>query len=102
MPASQEKISEELRKRNLTKSKIVQLTHPQEVEDNEKCPRCGSNNFQQIKDNELRATKYGGYEVEVNSQKCRICSYNAHKDQALNWKVWFKQFFRKYSWTKLK
>lgn len=102
MPESQAKIQSELKNRNLTDSEIAELTTPVVQTELENCPRCGSRNFQEIKETELRATKYGGYEVEINSRKCRICGYNPEMDKPINWKVRLDRFLGKYSWTKLK
>lgn len=102
MPESQAKIHSELKNRNLTDSKITELTKPVGQTELENCPRCGSSNFQELNETELRATKYGGYEVEINSRKCRICGYNPQMDKPINWKVRLDRFLGKYSWTKLK
>ncbi|WP_282122682.1 hypothetical protein [Algibacter mikhailovii] len=102
MPESQHIIQSEIKKRNITELNIAELTHDIGQVELENCPRCGSNKFQEIKDTELRATKYGGYEVEINSRKCRICSYNPQKDKPINWKVRLNKFLGKYAWKKLK
>lgn len=102
MPESQEKIQSEIENRNLTDFALAELTKPIGETELENCPRCGSNLFQEIKETELRSTKYGGYEVEINSRKCRICSYNPQMDKPINWKVRLDRFLGKYSWTKLK
>jgi len=102
MAESQNKIQLELQKRNLTEFKISELISISIEPTEENCPRCRSNNFMEITDTELRNTKYGGYEVEINSRKCRICGYNAQKDKPINWKVRMNRFFGKYNWKKLK
>ncbi len=102
MPESQNKIHSELKSRNLTELKIAELTKPIGKTELENCPRCGSQIFQEIKETELRSTKYGGYEVEINSWKCRICGYNSRIDKPINWKIRLDRFLGKYSWTKLK
>ncbi|WP_421823534.1 hypothetical protein [Flagellimonas oceanensis] len=102
MPNSRDKILSELNRRNLTETQIDEMTEQAEQMSPGNCPRCGSSRLVEVKDTELRATKYGGYEVEINSRKCRICSYNAEKDQPINWKVRLDRFFGKFSWIKLK
>lgn len=102
MPESQEKIQSEIESRNLTELNITELTKPIEQMDLNNCHRCGSNLFQEIKKTELRSTRYGGYEVEINSRKCRICGYNPYVDKPLNWKVRLNRFLGIYSWKKLK
>ena len=102
MPESQEKIKAELKKRNLEKSQVTDLINQSEKTTLDNCPRCQSSNFIQIKDTDLRSSGFGGYEVEINSRKCRICGYNAQKDKSLNWKVILNRFWGKYSWSKLK
>ena|SRR5690606_4764548 len=102
MPESQAKIKSELKNRSLTDSEIAELTAPVGQTELENCPRCDSRNFEEIKETELRTTKYGGYEVEINSRKCRICGYNPKIDKPINWKVRLNRFLGKYSWTKLK
>ena len=102
MPESQEKVRVELQKRNLTKAQVTDLINQSEKATLDNCPRCQSSDFMQIKDTDLRSSGYGGYEVEINSRKCRICGYNAQKDKSLNWKVRLNRFWGKYSWTKLK
>ena len=102
MPYSKQKIQSELNKRSLSDIHLAKLTNHNAKFELENCPRCGSNNFYSIKESELRATQYGGYEVEKTSKKCRICSYNAEKDKPISWKVRFYKFLGKYSWKKLK
>lgn len=102
MPESQNKILTELENRNLSESQTSELIKEIAEVSNENCPRCQSSNFMAIKDIELRSTQYGGYEVEINSRKCRICGYNVQKDKSLNWKVRLNRFLGKYKWTKLK
>jgi predicted Zn-ribbon and HTH transcriptional regulator len=102
MPESQHKIQSELKKRNLSDLGISGLTKEIEQVKIGNCPRCGSNNFQEITDTELRSTKYGGYEIEIISRSCRICSYNAQKDKPINWKVRLRKFLGKYAWKRLK
>jgi len=102
MPESQNKIQSELNSRSLLDLNIVELTKEIDQVEFGNCPRCGSSNFQNIKETELRSTSYGGYEVEINSRKCRICAYNAQKDKPISWKVRLNRFLGKYSWKKLK
>ena len=102
MQESQNKIHSELKSRSLSESQTTELLKQVGKVKSENCPRCGSHRFTEIKDTELRATKYGGYEVEINSRKCKICSYNPQKDKPINWKVRLNKFLGKYAWTKLK
>ena len=96
------KIKKEISNRNLSESDIEKLTGEIEQVESGFCPRCGSDNFQDIKETELRASKYGGYEVEINTRKCRICAYNPQKDKPVNWSVRLNRFLGKYAWVKLK
>ncbi|SNR74223.1 hypothetical protein SAMN04488009_3534 [Maribacter sedimenticola] len=102
MPESQEKVRTELKKRNLGNLQVMDLINQKVKISLDNCPRCQSSDFMQIKDTDLRSYGYGGYEVEINSRKCRICGYNAQKDKSLNWKVRLNKFLGKYNWTKLK
>jgi ribosomal protein L37E len=102
MPISQDLINLEVQNRTLTDPQIEELTKPPYEVDFGDCPRCGSTSHLEIKETELISTSYGGYEIEVNSRKCRICGYNPHKDKAISWQIRLKKFLGKYAWTKLK
>ena len=102
IPQSQDKIRSELKNRKLTDTKISELISAVVNKELGGCSRCSSNNFQEIKETELRSTSYGRYEVEINSWKCRICGYNPQKDKPINWRVRLNKFLGKYSWTRFK
>jgi hypothetical protein len=102
MPESQQKIQSEIKSRSLSDLKIDELTNEVSPVELGYCPRCGSKNFQEIIDTEFRSRGPGAYEVEIKTDKCRICSYNAQKDKAISWKVWLNKFLGKYAWKKLK
>ena len=102
MPESQDKVQNELNKRNLDRSQVNFLINQSKKTTLNNCPRCQSSDFMQIKDTDLRVSRYGGYEVEIKSRKCRICGYNAQKDESLNWIVRLNKFLGRYRWTKLK
>lgn len=102
MLESQEKIEGELSDRNLTEIQLTKLTTENKLNTFGQCPRCGANKFIEIAEVELHPTEFGGYEVEVNTRKCRVCAYNAQKDEAINWKVSLNKFFGKYRWKKYK
>ena len=102
MPESQDKVQNELNKRNLDRSQVNFLINQSKKTTLNNCPRCQSSDFMQIKYTDLRVSRYGGYEVEINSRKCRICGYNAQKDESLNWIVRLNKFLGRYRWTKLK
>ena len=102
IPKSQYQIKSELKLRGLTDFNIINLIHDKSnlIEDN--CPRCNSYNFDEIKDTEINLTDFGGYEIQINSRKCRICAYNPQKDKPINFRVRLNRFLGKYAWRKLK
>ena len=102
MPNSQHKIHLELKKRNLSNSNVSDLIRGIDQTNTDNCPKCGSNNFQEIIDTEVHSTNYGGYETEIISRKCRICAYNAQKDAPISWRVKINRFLGKYAWKRLK
>lgn len=87
MYKSQNKINKELEKRNLGKSQLNDLMNKSKKATLENCLRCQYSNFMRIVNTELKSSGYGygygGYEVKINSKKCKIYGYNAQKNELL-------------------
>jgi hypothetical protein len=98
MRESKRVIAEELVRRNLTLETMNAFIQNQPVLVNENCPRCQGHNFFLERDRTLIATKYGSGEVDVFSNRCRICGYNPSRDRPLNFRVRLKKWLGSYSW----
>jgi len=99
---SQELIRNALKLREVEISETPMNLDFIEITSDQNCQRCNSRNFERISENELRSTSVGGYEVTINSYKCRVCGFNPDKNVSLSFGMRLKKLFGKYNWIKLK
>ncbi len=95
LPDSRKNLQAEIDSRSLTKIQLEKYISTK-LETNyleNTCERCGSNKFIQDVDIEHSGGNYGSAEVEVTTNRCRICGYNPSKALEKNVFKRIKRFF---------
>lgn len=79
--SSREKVKNEISSRNLTKTKLENYLNSKlkYIEEVKYCEKCGSNKFYKDIDIEYKNKKYSTTELEVQTNRCRLCNYNPSK-----------------------
>ena len=100
---SREKITHEIKCRNLTKEELESLrdkkllSNTNDKKEVRTCVRCGSSRlFVESDYNEIPIGEYGSAEVAIDSYRCRLCGFNAHKKPPRNFIERLKRLFKKH------
>lgn len=98
LDGSKEKISTEIKKRNLTTEQLEVLSLQELIEapsEKIKCPRCGSNRLYVESDHrEIPVGEFASAEIAIDSYRCRLCGYNASKTTPSNLFEKIKRIFK--------
>ena len=57
------------------------------------CLRCNSSFHHTEVRTQVVQRNYGGFEVDVSSERCIVCGYNPEIDKPLNRLIWIKKLF---------
>ena len=66
------------------------------------CPRCNSSRYIVETDYELMHDNMGGYEVAIETDRCRLCGFNPGKNKPKGIKERLKRIFGLYRRKRLK
>jgi len=95
LPYAKEKVQNEIDLRELTKSDLDTYfnTRLSNFENGNTCENCGSDRFIEDKDIEHTGSQYGSAELEVTTNRCRLCNYNPSKTVEKNLFKRIKRYF---------
>lgn len=81
LPYAQQIVKDEITKRQLTKTQIENYGNKplSYNEEGKFCSRCGSNKIFKETDIEYQNSNHFTREIEVSTNRCRLCNYNSSK-----------------------
>ena len=88
--------------KKLSESEIKSIVDNQKVIFNQNCPRCQAANFERITDYDIAIAANVPIEKHIHSRRCRICGYNAYKNNTLNWKMALRKLWNIEYWVEVK
>ncbi len=100
LDSSKEKITNEIKKRNLLSEKLKSLKDKKliydSIEKSLNCQRCGSNKlFIEMDYKEIPISEFSSAEIAMESYRCRLCGFNANKSIPKNLFKKISRMFKK-------
>lgn len=95
LPYAKKKILAEIELRSLTKSQMENYFNTRLVYQNEGpfCEKCGSNKFFEDIDLEYQNGDHFTHEIDVRTNRCRLCNFNPSKAEEKNIFKRIKRYF---------